>query len=1438
MVAQQLYSILQQQYQDGYIDVSQLEDISYTLAFNQLGIPYSININDPSNTGWEMLNENSSPTLRFSGVIDSGSVVLGLPATTPLEILFLPVEGTNAVMKLRIDLHLPSRWVFGQSFGLLDDDVYDNIRLESLQDSTLIVQASRDYAGVLVDEPALLFSGYIDQNSSVFTALSWFISGGIQNPVNGPVNYIAETGAVDMNLALASGSVADLFGNGSALAIQLVLYSGLNSALNLYEMGVALRTTVSVSNGAVSIPMSALYTSTAPHTVTFGVGELDFNFQSAVGYVEELFGHSDALTTALPSALAPSDLVVKGLSFRLGLDSLNVQYAWMGVSALENTQWVLWENVLALSNINLDLTIYNPLGDYSYRFLFSADTIFGSVEDGLPMTLTGELPGLTVTGSLNAVSYNLAPLIAQLFGNDKGLPDEIDITRLDFSAGIYDQAYSFDIVTVGNWAIPFGTDNELVFERIEVSAAYDSDNGPSGRLLCDFAVNANEFKVELDLAASDVRLYGAWANEDAPIDYQDIAIALGLYGLPNIPPALDLSLTAASFELEVSEAGSSASFALTSANYGSAALVAGKDENGNWGFIFGMHSGLELSINLTDIDVVGNFVPEGMDVISINNLRFVGATTALPPYTSTEVTEVLAPPVNSGLVLSIDLNIGSLFSETFSVRYGGLDDGSATDTPPENEIAGGDTLQLDEQQGEQTTGAAPGPTSTWISVQRAFGPVHIARIGFRINDDQSLSLLIDGDITLAGLSIALMGLEADIPPSAPYIPSFSLAGLEVGYVSPGLTIAGALVKSQGTTATQYTGELIFQAGNFGASAFGSYTTVNGNPSLFAFLAVNAPIGGPPFCVVTGLAAGFGYNRKLILPTIETVQTYPLVQAAMGITDPQATIAALDRYIVPAQNQYWLAAGIRFTSFEMLNAYALLTASFGTQVELALMGEALLTLPITVPGEQELILAQADMVLLASINPSLGQIALEAQLTSRSYVLDRSAKVTGGFALYFWFGNSAHKGDFVISLGGYNPHFTLPAYYPRVPLLGLNWQVSSVISIKGGLYCAVTPSVIMAGGNLSASYALGDVKAWFTTNADFLIRFKPFYFEATMGITVGASYKMSVFFTTRTYSVSVSASLKLWGPAFAGTATVDLTVMTFTFSFGPAKRTVASAIAWPEFRTSFLPPEPGTLQQQQRGTTNGTQSLIRFNAENGLLGTFDSNGTAVWRMDPGHTVISFSTAIPSKQATLTTDETITVPLNDANTNFGIGPMQLAPSAFNVTLAVTITRNGTADNLNSWSVELVKDNIPTGLWLNTTNSMNGDALVKNALCGLRFIPLAHRADKTVTLNVAGLLYYTNVPNTRTWNWSPVTPPSMDYFAQGMSMFQSGLQGSSSIAARNGILDVLNGNGLAVYTHEQVELDGYISNAQNILYAAPRICYLGETSNTSSVLSMSMP
>ena len=142
---------------------------------------------------------------------------------------------------------------------------------------------------------------------------------------------------------------------------------------------------------------------------------------------------------------------------------------------------------------------------------------------------------------------------------------------------------------------------------------------------------------------------------------------------------------------------------------------------------------------------------------------------------------------------------------------------------------------------------------------------------------------------------------------------------------------------------------------------------------------------------------------------------------------------------------------------------------------------------------------------------------------------------------------------------------MPSYYPVVPRVGLNWQiVPGVLSVTGELYFAVTSNVVMAGGKLSAVWNSGPISAWFTYWADFLMTFTPFHYYVDGGIDLGASFTIDLLFCSISITIHLGVAIELWGPPFAGRATVDLSIISFTISFNGHQPDSDESIKWSDF----------------------------------------------------------------------------------------------------------------------------------------------------------------------------------------------------------------------------------------------------------------------------------
>jgi hypothetical protein len=506
---------------------------------------------------------------------------------------------------------------------------------------------------------------------------------------------------------------------------------------------------------------------------------------------------------------------------------------------------------------------------------------------------------------------------------------------------------------------------------------------------------------------------------------------------------------------------------------------------------------------------------------------------------------------------------------------------------------------------------------------------------------------------------------------------------------------------------EYLGNLSVALSPYQLAAVGSYASVSGQPSFFAFAQISGDFGGPPGLFVTGFMGGFGYNSDLTVPTVDKVAQFPFVA---GIDDPSvfggsspspsqvlATLsgaAGQTAWVTPVVGEDWAAAGITFSSFELVLGRALLVATFGNDFEVALLGLASMSLP---QGETTEAYAFIELELEAVLAPQQGIFTVAASLTPNSYLFTPACRLTGGFAFCLWFGDPAcdpHSGDFVVTVGGYHPAFSPPAWYPQPSAVGFNWPVDNNLVVKGGAYFALTPSAVMAGGNLEVLFQSGDLRAWFTAYANLLVRWKPFAFVASIGVSVGASYKLNLAFTVKTVSVELGATLSLWGPPTAGTVSIDWYIISFSISFGSGSpSSTGTVLDWDGFATLLPGGNSATSASTQAGAaaSAGTSSsgpvVLGLNITGGLTRQ-DSSGNWLVRAD-GLSFIARS-AVPATEVVANTTS-----IQATTTLINIRPMSISDATSTLTLTLK-DANDQNVALDGWSVIAVTSNLPEALW----------------------------------------------------------------------------------------------------------------------------------------------
>ena len=764
----------------------------------------------------------------------------------------------------------------------------------------------------------------------------------------------------------------------------------------------------------------------------------------------------------------------------------------------------------------------------------------------------------------------------------------------------------------------------------------------------------------------------------------------------------------------------------------------------------------------------------------------------------------------------------------------------------------------------------------WISVMRAFGPLQCRKVGIGWkgdSDPKKLYFLFDGQVSLAGLMANLVELDIGIPITDPtnfggY--SLDLAGLDVSYNAGAVSIGGGFLKDDSAGYIQYTGQAKIQTGTFGIGAFGSYALIDGHPSLFIFAYLNAPLGGPPCFFITGLSGGFGYNRTINIPPANQIEKFPFVA---GIQNPEElggtkdtpptneqALKALGTKIVPPQlGSYWVAAGLMFSSFELINSKAVLMVIFGNDFEIALLGLSGLVLPKT--GKTYV---GAQIAFKVTYKVSTGLLAMEAVLTSNSYVIDPNCRLTGGLAFYMWFkdqkDSAAKAGDFVFTLGGYHPAFKKPAYYPDEPRLGFSWAVGDTVSIKGGAYFALTPSAVMAGGSLEAVYQSGNLKAWFTAHADFLIMWNPFYYDISVGVNVGASYTVKFIWTT-TFKVELGADVHLWGPPMAGSATVHWWVISFTVRFGATdtKPNDTRIIDWTQFKPYFLPkdqkpaeaPQQEPQVQEEAGKLKAAkvttaplpvQQVSHIRQGTGLLKELPNPNAAVsakspvlWQITPDGFSFAVNTVVPLNEITITgTDKKIT-----SAVKFGIRPMGnvvFGKDGAKSTLTFTLKYEGQVYKaFENWDIQQELNGVPESLWGTVNNGKTeiSAKLIPDALVG--FTARVVAAADNLPKNGPPMFPLSNLGYV-SWAWRKLTlanNPELHPAApakpslESLTIIENTIMAQETVATRVAILNVVKGAGINVNTDGR--LDQMAAYASDTFQSFPMLGELGSVGYT---------
>jgi hypothetical protein len=463
---------------------------------------------------------------------------------------------------------------------------------------------------------------------------------------------------------------------------------------------------------------------------------------------------------------------------------------------------------------------------------------------------------------------------------------------------------------------------------------------------------------------------------------------------------------------------------------------------------------------------------------------------------------------------------------------------------------------------------------------------------------------VSGSLQLGpiGASVDRIGVLVELNERSDHQGTFGDMDLQLGFKPPeGLgadldlgPVAGGGYISYDDTKKEYAG--ILQA-SFGMplaaidlELIGILDTVMPDGSKgYSFLII-VTVDFPPIQVgfgftLNGVGGIAGINRSMVLSALQSAvhngTADDILFPADPITNATDIISKVSAVFPPAAGRYTFGPMLEmgWGTPQLVDFQLGLIIEVPDPIRLAILGLIKVGLPTLEIPDPDLLLVDINIDVVGTVDFDQKLLVIEATIYDSRVV---EFALAGDMYLQLSWGATP---QFVLSLGGFNPHFQPPAGIPALRRLSIGLSAGPV-SVSFTTYLAVTSNTFQCGADLEAHASAGGFSVHGYLSFDALFIFHPFSFQTEMSAGVDVLKGSDVL-------LQVALDLKLSGPKpWIGQGTATLHVLFVSASVGVSFTIGDAGAADPLPQVAVLPLLSAALSDNRNWSALLSDDLAR------------------------------------------------------------------------------------------------------------------------------------------------------------------------------------------------------------------------------------------------------